>query len=304
MRHARQSNQTTIADALRLFYLDCEARNLAPRTQEYYREKLEPFAKWLAETNVTHARQLTSTHIRRFLVAQQARELSPYTVHAFARCVKTLCLFLVREGALDVSPMARVKMPKLPQDLLPPFEAHEIRALLRACNCERDTAIVLTLLDSGVRASELCALDIGDLDLTTGALAVFRGKGRKSRVTYVGARTRQAVLRYFNTRSVTFAAAPLFVTLRDGQRLRYDGLRALLKRLSERADVADVDAHRFRRTFAIEALRAGMPVMQLAQMMGHGSLPVLQRYLRLLSDDLAQAHREHGPVDGLLRGKR
>jgi site-specific recombinase XerD len=243
---------------------------------------------------------MTSGHIKRFLVAQQARDLSPYTIHAFARCVKTLCFFMLREGLIPTSPMARVKMPKLPQDLLPPFTTGEVRALLRACENERDTAIILTLLDSGVRASELCALDVADLDMTTGALTVYRGKGRKSRLTYCGARARQALLRYLNSRSNTLPTAPLFVTLRDGQRLQYDGLRALLRRISDRANVADVDAHRFRRTFAIESLRAGMPIMQLAAMMGHGSLPVLQRYLRLLSDDLAQAHREHGPVAAML----
>jgi site-specific recombinase XerD len=95
--------------------------------------------------------------------------------------------------------------------------------------------------------------------------------------------------------------APLFVSLKDdGLRLKYNGLRALLKRLSDRAGVADVDAHRFRRTFAIESLRAGMPIMQLAAMMGHGSLPVLQRYLKLISDDLEQAHRDYGPVAAML----
>lgn len=58
--------------------------------------------------------------------------------------------------------------------------------------------------------------------------------------------------------------------------------------------------HRFRRTFAIECLRAGMPLPQLAGLMGHEGLAVLQRYLRIVDNDLAQAHAQHGPVDSLL----
>ena len=61
--------------------------------------------------------------------------------------------------------------------------------------------------------------------------------------------------------------------------------------------------HRFRRTFAIESLRAGMPLPQLAALMGHAGLAVLQRYLRLVDDDLRAAHEAHGAVDSLLKGR-
>jgi len=195
-------------------------------------------------------------------------------------------------------------MPQLPQDLLPPFSRAEARALLDACDEERDTALLLVLLDCGVRASELCALNVGDVDLVTGEVRVRRGKGSKDRVTFVGARTRKALLRYLATRPGTQPTAPLFVTLTTGTRLTYWGLRSLLERIGDRAGVDDCDAHRFRRTFAVESLRAGMPVMQLAAMMGHGSLPVLQRYLRMLTADLQAAHAEHGPVDRLLQKGR
>lgn len=301
-----KNKQSTLSvpQALRLFYFDNEARDLSPRTQSYYHEKLDPFALWLAEQKITRPEQITAAHIRLYIVALQARQLSPYTVHAYARCIKTWLFFLVREGVLDDTPMRRVKMPKMPQELLPPFATEEVRALLRGCECDRDTAVILTLLDSGVRASELCNLNVGDLNMTTGAVRVIAGKGRKDRITFVGPRTRKALLRYLATRSVTRDDSPLFVGVRSGLRLRYFGLRALLQRISERAGVTNCDAHRFRRTFAIESLRAGMDVMRLAALMGHGSLPVLQRYLRLISDDLQAAHREHGPVDAMLKGKR
>ena len=120
-------------------------------------------------------------------------------------------------------------------------------------------------------------------------------------MTFVGAKTRLALNKYLGSRSNTVPTAPLFGSIRDEGRLCYSGLRTVLRRLGEQSGVADVDAHRFRRTFALESLRAGMDIMRLSQMMGHGSLPVLQRYLKLLSDDLAEAHREHGPVDALLK---
>jgi site-specific recombinase XerD len=298
----------TVAQCVDLFYLDNAARALAPRTQGYYRERLDRFLRWLAEQNVTAVSDLDAPIIRRYLLHLQTRNLSPYTVHAAARCIKTLGLFLVREGILDVSPMRRVKMPKLPQDLLPPFSQADVRALVDACddsaNPDRDRALLLVLLDSGVRASEFCALNVGDVDPDTGAVRVRKGKGAKDRITFIGARTRKALLRYLLTRPQAGPAEPLFVGLREGVRLHYWGLRSLLERIGNRAGVDDCDAHRFRRTFAVESLRAGMPIMQLAAMMGHGSLPVLQRYLRLIADDLQTAHQEHGPVNRLLEKGR
>lgn len=294
----------TLAQCVDLFYLDNAARALAPRTQGYYHEKLDPFIHWLTEQGITAVGDFDAPSIRRFLLHLQERELSPYTVHAYARCIKTFGFFLVREGIVPASPMRRVKMPQLPKDLLPPFSRAEVRALVDACDQERDTALLLVLLDCGVRASELCALNVGDVDLLTGEVRVQRGKGSKDRVTFVGARTCKALLRYLATRPGTQPTAPLFVALREGTRLTYWGLRSLLERLGDRAGVDDCDAHRFRRTFAVESLRAGMPVMQLAAMMGHGSLPVLQRYLRMLTADLQAAHAEHGPVDRLLQKGR
>lgn len=298
----------TIAQSIDLFYLDNAARALAPRTQGYYRERLDTFAHWLNAEGVTSVSELDAPTIRRYLIALQQRDLSPYTVHAAARCIKTLCFFLVREGVLDVSPMRRVKMPQLPKDLLPPFSPSDVLALVDACEGSadpaRDRALLLVLLDSGVRASELLALNVGDLDMSTGAVRVIRGKGAKDRTTFIGARTRKAVLRYLLQRPQAGPAEPLFVGVREGARLHYFGLRSLLERIGDRAGVDDCDAHRFRRTFAVESLRAGMPIMQLAAMMGHGSLPVLQRYLRMVADDLRTAHEAHGPVARLLKKGR
>ena len=126
--------------------------------------------------------------------------------------------------------------------------------LLDACQNDRDRAIVLTLLDSGVRASELLALDVGDLDTLTGALRVRLGKGRKQRVAFVGTQTRKAIARYLTDRGKVGPSEPLFVTLTGGTRLQFYGLQSLLHRLGRAAGVKPMGAHRFRRTFAIESL--------------------------------------------------
>ncbi len=299
----RLADGNRLRQAVNLFLLDCEARNLTPATLRFYWQRLGLFVGYAERAGVTTPAAITPALLRAYLLDFRERQLSPYYQHQHARALRTLCNFWVRDGLLADSPMRTVRAPKLPRDVLPPFTADDVRALLDACEQERDAALVLTLLDSGLRASELIVLNVGDVDLTTGAVRVRRGKGGKTRIVFTGARTRKAIMRYLMTRASPPADAPLFVTLTTGTRLAFYGLQSLLGRLGRAAGVKPMGAHRFRRTFAIESLRAGMPLPQLAALMGHEGLAVLQRYLRLVDEDLRAAHAAHGAVDRLLDTK-
>jgi len=299
----RLAETNRLGQCVNLFLLDCEARNLTPATLRFYWQRLGLFVAFADRAGVTTPTAITPKLIRDYILDFQQRKCSPYYVHQHARALKTLCGFWVREGILTDSPMRTVRLPKLPKELLPPFTTADVRALLDACDTERDRALILTLLDAGVRAAELLALNVGDVDLLTGAIRVRQGKGRKDRVTFIGSRTRKALTKYLLTRT-TQPTDPLFITLTTETRLTFFGLQSLLGRLGDAAGVSPTGAHRFRRTFAIESLRAGMPVFQLAALMGHEGLQVLQRYLRLIDDDLRAAHEQHGAVDRLLEGRK
>ena len=88
--------------------------------------------------------------------------------------------------------MARVKMPKLPKEILPAFAPGDVQKLMAVCKTPRDKAIVLCLLDSGCRAREFSALTIADVDMQTGTVTVRQGKGKKDRITFLGAKARRA----------------------------------------------------------------------------------------------------------------
>lgn len=297
----RVTQSTPLGQAVNAFLLDCEARNLARGTLRFYWQRLSVFLTYLEGEHITDPERITAAHIRRFVASYSGH--SPYYQHQFARTIKTFCFWLVREGLLTDSPMRAVRMPKLPKDVLDPFGRGDVAALLAACENLRDRVIVLTLLDSGVRASELLALNVGDYDALTGAVRVRLGKGRKTRTTFVGVETRRTIGRYLAERVTAGPGEALFLTLRGDKRLSFFGLQSLLSRLGQAAGVKPMGAHRFRRTFAIESLRAGMPLPQLAALMGHEGLAVLQRYLRLVDDDLRQAHEAHGAVSRLLSSR-
>ena len=218
-------------------------------------------------------------------------------------------------------PMAQVRAPHPPRPSIPELTREEVARMLKACtytratvsatrrsyvtrrpSANRDTALILVLLDTGIRASELCALKIEDVDLATGRVEIRHGveggaKGGKGRTIYLGKASRRALWRYLAGRDDgQDGEAPLFVTSR-GRLMRPCILRHLLTRLGEKARVLKAYPHKFRHTFAITYLRSGGDVFTLQQILGHSSLDTVSLYARIAQSDIAEAHRKASPVD-------
>jgi len=197
--------------------------------------------------------------------------------------------------------MDKVAMPRVSKEILTSLVEEDVTHLLDACNSARDKAIVLVLLDTGLRASELVNLDGKDIDLDLGEMHVRRGKGGKDRTVFLGSEARRALRNYYTERGEPLEDQPVWISQTRHQRLTASGLHQLLKRLGEHAGVDDCAPHTMRRTFALWCLRNGMDVFRLARLMGHADITVLRRYLYLLKDDLRAAHAQYGVVDKLLR---
>lgn len=292
-------SKTTLTDSLELFLLDAASRNLTAATQTFYRSKLNRFITWCNEQGVTALADLTPHHVRRYLVEARESGLSSQYQNNLARAIRAWLNYCVRDELLERSPMSNVKMPKIQRKILSAYTEDEVAAILDSCPTLRDTALVLLLLDSGVRSAELLALNVGDVNLTDGTVQVIDGKGQKGRVTHIGTRTRKAVLRYLLERGKPADHEPLFVGQKRGTRLTSTGIVQLMSRLQAASGVAEVTAHKFRRTMAITCLRNGMNVHVLARVLGHADIGVLRQYLDIAQSDTAAAHKQSGPVDNL-----
>lgn len=294
-----QQQRSSVLDAFEMFLLDCEARQFTKHTLRFYRGRLSLFVRWCDENNIDTIGVVTAIHLRRYLVDTQHRDVSSAYLHSHARALRTFFNYCVRDELLESSPFARVQMPRLEKKVLEALSPTDVMQVLAACDTERDHALVLFLLDSGVRASELCALDVADVDLSTGTVHVRMGKGQKGRIVYIGARTRKQLIRYLRLERESTSDA-LFVSQRDGERLTYYGLAQALKRLRTDTQVPHCSAHAMRRTFAINCLRGGMNIYVLAKLMGHADILVLRQYLSLVEDDLKNAHAQAGVIDRIL----
>lgn len=288
------------------FLLDRQARNLSARTIEWYTRALVIWRAFLAEQAVLATEQLTPSHLRRFLLMLRERGHNAGGVSNVFRAVAAYLRWYESEYAPAgwSNPLRKLKMPRVPTEPLAPVELETVRAMLATCvprtlTGERDRALLLVLLDTGLRHQEVTDLAVGDVDMQTGAVMVRSGKGRKPRVVFVGARTRRALLAYLRLRRVVTPEDPLWIT-QTGGRLSRSGIRQVVRRRAEAAGVDEPGMHALRRAFAINSLRSGMDVVTLQRLLGHTTLAVVQRYLRLVDDDLRAAHARHGAVDRLL----
>jgi site-specific recombinase XerD len=282
------------------YLLDRKAAGLSGGTINFYREKLKPFLDYCEMQNVHKIPDLTSVGIREFLLSLERSGHNPGGVHAHYRSLKTFLRWYEQELEPESwrNPISKVKAPKIPIETLEPVDLEVVAAMVGTCEkgtfCgERDRAIFLCLLDTGVRAKELLDMDLGDVEIT-GSILIRQGKGGKPRIVFLGKKSRRALRSYLRQRG---DASPALWVTDEGERLQYPGLRSIIVRRAKLARVRAPSPHDFRRAFALNMLRAGVDLITLSRLMGHASLAMLQRYLKQLPDDLREAHQRASPVD-------
>ena len=176
-----------------------------------------------------------------------------------------------------------------------PFSAEELEALRVNCIELRDRALIEFLYSTGVRVSELVALNVGDVEIGKQELIVY-GKGSKERKTYLTDGAKFYLRRYLQSRSQEegLAGKPLFETLdKPHDRLTVAGVQHMLRELGKRAKVDNVHPHRFRRTIATDLLNRGMPIEQVKTFLGHEKLDTTMIYCTVKEESVHSSHRKY-----------
>lgn len=302
------SQNDTLSIAVDLFLTAKKSEALSSATLAIYTRAVARFTTWLRSQSVSDVTAITPHIVRKYLVELDSHGFKSSTVHDYTRPIKTMLRFLYQEGITTADVFAKVAMPKQDRPVLPAFSSDDVTRLFDACTDSsspaRDRALVAVLIDTGVRAQELCDLVIGDVDTKTGLIVVRNGKGGKGRSVWLGAAATKAVLKYLLSRPKAGANEPLFPSHNTGEHMTVNGLYQVCKRLGLRSEVDHCHPHTFRRTFAIMSLRAGMDIFRLSKLMGHADVDILRQYLALDPTDLAAAHNDHGALDSIMKRQK
>jgi site-specific recombinase XerD len=287
------------------------AKDHSPASRTWYRSRLGAFFTWATTQGVTTLEGVSAPLVRRYLDHRRAtpsytgRPLDSHTLHGHTRVIRAWLHWAVADGLVDAVVPARIGLPKREQKVLRVLSPQQCERLLltaaQSTQPPRDQAVVAVLLDTGLRAAELCALNRDDVHLTPDEAYVLvrHGKGRRQREVPLGVTSRRWLARLLRSHH----APEVFAGPRGP--LTPSGLDQLLERLMTVAGPQHFTglkrgAHLFRHTFAVRFLEAGGDVYVLSRLMGHSTVSTTEGYLRAVT---ARQVRQHAlsPLDALRR---
>lgn len=287
------------------FVVDRKSRNLTPSTIIWYGKTLPKFRDFMVSIGIEDTKDIEPSHLRRFILHLGQHHKPGGVVNVYGGARAFLKWYGDEFAPHDwQNPLKKVKNPKRPEKIQKPMDLESFTKMLGVCppgtfNGDRDRAILLFLLDTGVRKQELTDLIVKDVDLRTGEVVIREGKGRVPRHVFIGNNTRRALRVYLSQRKTYEGNDSLWVK-QNGKGLAYSSIRQVTRRLAEKAGVPEPGLHDFRRAFAVNSLRNGMDVLTLQRLLGHKDLRVIHKYVALVTDDLKKSHTQYGIVDRLL----
>ena len=175
-----------------------------------------------------------------------------------------------------------------------PIPDDKVEIMIRAAETRRDTAILRTLETSGIRASEVCRLDVGDLEINGGdggseaaKLHIYDGKGDKDRTAFINTTALESIEEYLEWRSED---SPVLFLNKYGDPLTRSGILDIVKRVADRAGVDNMYTHRYRDTFAKRLLDEEKNLKHIKELMGHDSIRSTMRYLSVSDHELSEVY--------------
>ena len=311
--------------ALQGYRISSLAEGFSQLTIRTYLSALNTLIDYIGDKQIE---QITSNELRGFMSylvtdyvpkrlnnPNNKTQLSTASHHRYWKAIRSFFRWAKEEMNID-RPDRTLKMPAWENKAIIPLAEDEIITLLRGCDYAlvpagkrkeykirkphaiRNKAIILTLLDTGIRAGELSRLRICDVNLENGEVHVkpHHVKKSHSRTTFLGKKARKTLWKYLVNREIFRHDESLFVTSSDNPMTPQRFLN-LLSRLGKSCGIRNVHPHRFRHTFAIQYLRNGGDIFTLQRILGHSSLEMVKRYLSIVKADCETAHRKASPVD-------
>lgn len=217
------------------------------------------------------------------------KKVSNRTLDGIRRCYSTFFSWLVAEGLIGHNPCASLKQIKYRKTVKKPYSAAEIERLRRACTNKRDLALLDFLYCTGCRVSEVVKLNIDDVDFETMECVVV-GKGNKERIVYLSEVAAMNLQAYLSSRK---DGGKALFTGKGTERIKKNGIEAILKKIGEKAGVSNVHPHRYRRTLATNLLDRGMNIQDVATILGHADLKTTQIYCFISQKNVKAAYSKY-----------
>lgn len=272
---------------IKKFLISKSVSGCTERTIRCYKDTLCRF-----ERNINKDLTLVQPDDIRLYIAEKAmndgiKRESQRNIH---RILSSFYNWLANEDIILRSPLAKVECPKKEKKKKKAFTEKEVEILRNNLLTPRDKALFEVLLSTWCRVTEISNIKLADI-ASDGSVEVI-GKGNKLRKVYLNTRAKLAIEEYMKVRQGD--SEYLFVSYDSPfEKLSQSGIEIFARKLGQRSQVAKCHPHRFRRTGATFALRAGMPIQNVSQLLGHESIETTQIYLDIDERATARSHEQY-----------
>ncbi len=286
-----------LSDAIDDYMTTCYA--LSPRTRSIYREHLTRLLNATGDLPLDMITKKCLTEFMATLRQKNGKEYSPAYLHQIWRTLHTFFVYCVEEDWLIVNSMRRVRKPVLESGPKPRLSLDQIQELLDAVErttlYKRNLAIILLMVDSGLRLNEVVGLEIGDVYLDDETVLVKSAKTHKRREVPISSTTIQSIEAYLGERQRFVSTDESLFLKREASPITKNAVQQVIKRLEKRLKFP-LYAHLLRHTFANTYIRQGKAA-QLQKIMGHSSIETTIRfYTDLELEDIKKEHKTASPM--------
>lgn len=276
-------------------------KRVSAHTVSNYRRDLTRLSDYCRDKNLAHWFNVKQADIRAYVSFRHRQGMSSKTLQRELSAIRSFYGFLLKNRLLDTNPAQHVKAPKQARKLPKVLDVDQMTGLLEAGTDSpleiRDLAMFELFYSSGLRLSELCALDLGDIDLNGRTVLVRAGKGGKSRLLPLGGKAALAMRNWLNERAgfTKSTGAAVFIS-GQGRRL---GQRAVESRLSRwckaKGAQTHVHPHMLRHSFASHLLESSQDLRAVQELLGHSNISTTQIYTHLDFQHLAEIYDKAHP---------
>lgn len=283
-------------DVLKEFLFDCKMRKLSERTIKSYRNNNLRFYKFLeSEYQITELEETYSSTIKGYVEYLTNQNLKETYVNSILKCFKAYFNYCVNESYITTNPMDKVKHQKEQTTIINTFSNNEVKKLITFYNGSRflpirNRLIMVILLDTGIRNSELCNLKVTDIRDTYINIV---GKGNKVRHVPITAIINKHLIRYFRTRTeyirnkYTYDTEYLLLS-QKGKRLTPETIERIVLDAGKCCNIRKeirISPHTCRHYFAQAQLKNGCDLYTVSRLLGHSNTNITKIYLQSLKDE-------------------
>jgi len=307
----------TIKQAIDEFLLSCKVEGKSYGIIECYSDKLKDFLWYATNYNwPDDISAITTNHLREFLAylretphrfnstcPRAMKLINSTTVQKYYRALSVLFNWSVSEGILETNSLVKIKVPRAEKKVVKALSSNEVNQLISALGNTfdgvRNKAIILVLVDCGLRLGELLNIKIKDINTEQQLLKVDGKTGE--RVVRYGMTTEKALKQYMKIRNKVDGHNDSLWLTKKGITLKDSSVETLFIKLAKRTGIA-VHPHLLRHTFATLWLKNGGDSLMLQRLLGHTTLMMTNRYCQAVGCyDAVEAHKRFSPVDRLVR---